>query len=138
MATMNDFFPSKYLTHEDLKGNDAVVTIDRVDLENVGDDQRPKPVCYFRDRQKGFILNKTNFGMIARLHGSDSDTWNGKVITLYPTVTPYQGKLVGCIRVRDQNAGRNSEKTGPVGSDDDDDNTPPPPSADDINDEVPW
>lgn len=91
-------FPSQYLKSEDIGQARPVVVMDRVEVEEVGDGH--KPVLYFRGKEKGLILNKTNAGMIAEITGSDeTDTWRGKRILLYQTKTDFQGKRVPCIRI---------------------------------------
>lgn len=99
---MSEAFPSNWLKAEDLKGHSVKVVIDSVVMEDIGD--KEKPVVYFRDKQKGIVLNKTNASMIAEYYGDDSDGWIGKEIELYPDKVAYQGKIVPCIRVRVQQA----------------------------------
>ena len=48
-------FPSKYLKGADLNGKTVRATIDRVEIEEVGDGDR-KPVVYFRNSDKGLAL----------------------------------------------------------------------------------
>jgi hypothetical protein len=60
-----------------------------------------KPVVYFRGKEKGVVLNKTNSNMIATLTGSrDTDDWAGCQIRLYATTTEFGGETVECIRVK--------------------------------------
>lgn len=94
-------FPSAYLKASDLGAAAPVVTIDRVDVEPVGRDKEMKPVVYFRGKEKGVVLNKTNSNMIATLTGSrDTDDWIGCQIRLYATTTEFGGETVECIRVK--------------------------------------
>ena len=96
----NDLFKSKYLKAEDLRGKDISVTIDRVEMASMPNGQ-PKPAVFFKDKDKGLVLNKTNFNTIAKVIGiDDTDDWNGHQITIYPTETEFQGEMVDCIRVR--------------------------------------
>lgn len=102
---MNIFeaFPTKYVSAADLRGQEITVTIDRVAMENLGDDngaQEWKPVVYFVGMQKGLGLNKTNATSIANGFGTETDHWRGRQITLYPTETMYGGRQTPCIRVR--------------------------------------
>jgi len=91
-------FPGSYLKAADLGGKRIGVTIDRVELEDVGSDN--KPVLYFQGKDKGLVLNKTNSNMISEIVGSDeTDEWNGHRIALYSTKVDYQGKRVDAIRV---------------------------------------
>ncbi len=57
---------------------------------------------FFVGKDKGLVLNKTNFNVIADITGeADSDDWPGKRITLYATKVDYQGRRVDAIRVDD-------------------------------------
>lgn len=101
MGNINDAFPSNYVKASDLKGAQAVVTIDRVEFEPVGRDKEMKAVCYFIGRQKGMVLNKTNARKIIEITGSPlTEEWQGSAIVLYPTETEFAGEPVECIRVK--------------------------------------
>ena len=65
----NDVFPGKYLKASDLNGHEPVVTIDRVEMEDVGDGR--KPVVYFKGKEKGLVMNKTNFSTICSPYSFD-------------------------------------------------------------------
>jgi hypothetical protein len=94
-------FPSNYLKASDLGTAAPVVTIDRVEVEAVGRDREMKPVLYFRGKEKGVVLNKTNSNMIATLTGSrDTVDWAGCQIRIYATTTEFGGETVECIRVK--------------------------------------
>lgn len=99
-ATMrvNDIFPSKYLKADDLNGRTVAVLIERVTQEELGNDV--KAIVYFRGKQKGLVLNKTNGNIIANRYGEETDDWNGCEIELYQTEVSFQGKMVDAIRVR--------------------------------------
>lgn len=106
MPNINDAFPSKYLKAGDLKGRSIVVTIDRVEMEAVGQEKQIKPVLYFAGKEKGMVLNKTNTNKIMQLTESPvTEDWKGMAILLYPTETSYQGEQVDCIRVKGVPAG---------------------------------
>ena len=116
---IKDAFPGSYLKAADLGGKRIGVTIDRVELENIGSDN--KPVLYFQGKDKGLVLNKTNSNMISEIIGSDeTDEWSGHRVALYSTKVDYQGKRVDAIRV-----------THPNGS------QPPPPPVD-SSDDIPF
>ena len=103
MAKLSELYPSNYLKADDLPDEGLSMTIKTVEVEKMGDDQ--KPVIYFKEKneteEKGLVLNKTNADAIAQLTGSDdTDDWEGQRITIYPTETAFQGKTVPCIRVK--------------------------------------
>lgn len=119
----NDVFPSSYLKAEDLGTSSPTVTIFGVKLEKLGDDE--KPVIYFQGKEKGLVLNRTNWNMLAEITGQDdSDNWNGKKVKLYVARVDYQGKRVPAIRI----------DYPPKGSQP----TPPPPVEADDSEEVPF
>lgn len=90
-------FPSKYLKCSDLQGRTVTVTISTVEMETLGEDHRP--VVYFKGKQKGLVLNKTNAGVIADMYGDDTDAWEEKPITLRPARVDFRGERVDAIRV---------------------------------------
>lgn len=101
MPNINDSFPSNYVKASDLKGNQAVVTIDRVEFEPVGRDKEMKAVVYFVGKSKGVVLNKTNARKITEITGSAlTEEWRGHAIVLYPTETEFAGETVECIRIK--------------------------------------
>ena len=107
-------FPSLYLGAADLHGKDATLTIRRIIVEELKTDRgdEKKPVIYFEetaakaaksgDKEKRIVLNKTNATAIAFLYGNEIDDWTGKRITIYPTKAQAFGKIVDCIRVREE------------------------------------
>lgn len=120
---INDTFPSKNLKAADLAGAEVIVTIDHVDFEPIGQQREMKAVVYFKGKQKGLVLNKTNGKKIAAIAGTEeTDDWTGVKIRLYPTETEFQGDTVDCIRVK----AVNGAKPAPV---------VPPPAVDDLTDD---
>lgn len=98
-----DIFPSKYLRAADLNGHEPVVTIDRVAMETLGDDR--KPVVYFKGKDKGVVLNKTNFNAIEDISGEeDTDNWGGTKVKLVVVKVEFQGKRVPAIRIEEAGA----------------------------------
>jgi hypothetical protein len=95
---VSDVFPSNYLKASDLQGRTLRVTMDRVEVEQIGQDR--KPILYFVGKQKGVVLNKTNAGNIAIMFGEDMDEWGGSDVELFPTMVDYQGRSVEAIRIR--------------------------------------
>ena len=95
---INKAFPGQFLRSEDLGTNRPVVTIDRVELEKIGDEH--KPILYFQGKERGLVLNKTNSAMIQELLGSpETEEWSGQRVRLYVTKVDFQGKRVSAIRI---------------------------------------
>jgi hypothetical protein len=91
-------FPSKYLKAADLQGRRIAATIDRVQLEEVDDGERP--VAYFRNKDRGLVLNRTNANAITEIAGTDeTDEWSGVRLVLYSTRVDFQGRRVDAIRI---------------------------------------
>lgn len=95
---VNEAFPSKYVKAADLQGNIVKVSINHLTYEKIGNDQ--KLVMYFRGREKGLVLNKTNAMVIAQQFGDDTDNWTGADIELFSAMTTFNGQPVEAIRVR--------------------------------------
>lgn len=97
-----DVFPSQWIAAEDLP-KDLTVTIESVTLEELktpeGKQQR-KPVARFKGQQKAMILNKTNWHLIARQHGDESDEWAGKSVTLTTVSVTAFGETWRVVRVK--------------------------------------
>jgi hypothetical protein len=95
-------FPSDYLKASDLKGKSVNVTIESVEMVDMGQgrDKESKLLIWFVGKQKGLVCNKTNAGTIEKLTGSDeTNNWVGKQITLCAREVEFQGDMVWAIRV---------------------------------------
>ncbi len=99
---MNQAFPSKYIKAADLQGKEVAVTISHVGIENVGTEEKPssKPVIYFKGTEKGLVLNVTNNNTVMGIHGTESDMWCDKQITLFAMQVEFQGKMTWGVRVK--------------------------------------
>lgn len=119
----SDIFPSKYLRAADLGDKEPIVTIDRVEMETLGDDR--KPVVYFRGKDKGLVLNKTNFNAIAEISGEDdTDSWAGVKVKLFTAKVEFQGKRVPAVRI-DEPSEAKARKPAPEPVDEEDPDTIP-------------
>jgi hypothetical protein len=99
----NTLFPSKFLKAADLNGRPTVVVVDKASVESLktmSGESTQKLVLHFRDRQKGLVVNRTNYDTIADFLGDGAGNWVGKQIELYPDRVAVGGKTVPCIRVR--------------------------------------
>jgi hypothetical protein len=63
--------------------------------------RQTKPVISFRKPKdlKPMVCNKTNFLVVAKLHGDDSDSWIGKEIGLHAELVSFRGKATESVRV---------------------------------------
>lgn len=98
MPTMNDAFPSKYLSAADLGGRNVAVTI--AGYEQALIDNKQKYLLTFKGGKKALVLNKTNAKNIAKLYGDDLDGWVGQPIVLFEAMVDFQGETVAAIRVK--------------------------------------
>ena len=125
MATRDQLFPSKYLKGHDLRGRDALVTIDDVESTKIRGDK--VNIIHFEGKDKGLVMNVTIYNQIAGvLNEEDTDQWPGKQITIFPTEVEYEGQLKSVVRVR-ANKPRPSAPAPPppdVDTDDDADSIP--------------
>ena len=112
-------FPGQFIKAADLQGKRVQVTIESVDMEDIGGEM--KPVVHFKGKDRGLVLNKTNSNAIWGITGSEeTDEWTGVAITLYPSKTDFQGKRVDCIRVDPAEPSRRpAPPSQPVDVDDD-------------------
>ena len=129
----SEAFPSNYLAASDLRDQEATVSIKDVAIEEVGRDKDRKPVLYFKGKEKGLILNRTNANTIEAVFGDEMDDWIGAEIILYPTMAEFGGKQVAAIRVK-------MPRRKPVASapDRSRDNQNPPADRGAMDDEIPF
>ena len=102
---INDAFPSTFLKAYDLKGKTPIVTIDRVEFQQVRGGRtgsvETKPIVYFTGKGKGLLLNKTNARAILAIAGSAiTEDWRGVAITLYATVDTFGKERHDVIRIK--------------------------------------
>jgi hypothetical protein len=93
-------FPSKYLKASDLQGREPTVVISHIAMEEVGRDKDRRPILYFRGKEKGVVLNKTNSTNISGGYGRDTDGWIGKSVVLFTAMVDFQGQTGPAIRIR--------------------------------------
>jgi hypothetical protein len=98
MVNINEEFPSKYLKAADLQGHAVKTTIRDVVSEQIGGDR--KLIMYFKGKEKGMVLNKTNARTIGDVFGDDTDDWIDKQIEVFAMKVDFQGRMVDGLRVR--------------------------------------
>lgn len=95
---VSEAYPSKYLKASDLGGREIRVTMANVEMEKLGDDM--KPIVYFKGKEKGLCLNKTNSYAISAAYGDDTEDWFDQPLILFSVMVDFQGKVGPAIRVR--------------------------------------
>jgi hypothetical protein len=95
---ISEEFPSNYLKAADLQGREVRVTMGHVEREKIGSDN--KLVLYFKGKEKGVVLNKTNAATVSDAYGDDTEDWYDQPLILFSVKTDYQGKVVDAIRCR--------------------------------------
>jgi hypothetical protein len=113
---MSEEFPSKYLKAADLGGREVKVIMANVEREKIGDDT--KPVLYFKGKEKGVVLNKTNGNTIADAYGDESEDWFDQPLILFSVMVDFQGKVGPAIRCRVPTAKDNKPARRPDPQDD--------------------
>jgi hypothetical protein len=95
--------PTEFVAAAELQaGKEYPVEITGVqmkELQMVGKNQTKRKAVVAFKGMKPLVLNRTNEGMIARLHGTDAKQWAGKMISIYRTTTKFGRETVDCIRV---------------------------------------
>jgi len=95
---ISEEFPSQYIKASDLGGREIRVTMANVEREKIGNDT--KLVLYFKGKEKGLVLNKTNAYTIGDAYGEDTEDWYDQPLILFSVKTDYQGKVVDATRCR--------------------------------------
>lgn len=109
---ISEEFPSQYLKASDLGGREIKVVMGNVEREKIGTDN--KLVLYFKGKQKGLVLNKTNAATIGDAYGDDTDDWYDQPLILFSVKTDYQGKVVDATRCRVPTAKDNRQAQRPA------------------------
>ena len=131
---ISDAYPSNYLKASDLQGRSTVVTIDRCEIEDIGDER--KPILYFVGKKKGMVLNKTNANNVAVLYGDDTDDWMNQQVELFEAMVEFQGKTVPALRIRAPKRKPNSAAARPRAKPQYTEANPPPNTG--LDDEIPF
>jgi len=114
MGNIHDAFPSKYLKASDLQGRQHIVTIDRVEYEEVGKQRDRKPILYFVGKEKGMVLNKTNANKVIGIANSPvTEEWQGVAVQLFVAQVEFQGDMVDAIRIKQPVRGQKPTQAPP-------------------------
>lgn len=97
-------FPSDYIKHVELKGQDWTLTIKKVQLDELqmrGGRKKKRGVLWFDETPKKLVLCRATAEVLVKLYGKYTDEWVGKRITIYPDPTVTFGpETVGGTRIR--------------------------------------
>lgn len=96
-VNINEVFPSNYLKASDLNGKKLKLTIESVDMEEIGPDR--KPVLHFAGKQKGLVLNKSKAAVLSAAFGNETNHWDGMQVAIYPTKVSFNGQMVDAIGI---------------------------------------
>ncbi len=100
---MSKTIESKYIKASDLKGRTVKVAIDSVSMEDLSQEGKPpevKAVVRLRDRNKAWVLNRTNTTSLIKFFGSESNDWSGKEVELFPVGVSVNGEDKEGIRCK--------------------------------------
>ncbi len=97
---IEELFPGKYLKTSDLAGGVLQLVIASVQIELMQQTGEEKPVVRFHEEDRGLILNVTNKNAIVASYGPVVESWIGRPIVLFASMTDFGGKPVPCVRVR--------------------------------------
>ena len=104
MASLSEFFPTKWLKVPDLQGKDVKLTIQKAVREKIENRQHTGTeaalVCRFIGVDKGLSLHRTNALAIGAAYGDDYTKWDGRGVTLFSAMVDAFGEPVPAIRIR--------------------------------------
>ena len=100
----------------DLQGREYKLTIAGAELLDLAARDDPKPdqkvVLRFRETEKRFPLNKTNYYACAEaMKSNNTDFWLGKQITVFPSRTDSPRGIVDCVRIKSAEAAGRPQAT---------------------------
>lgn len=138
---MSEMYPdtSTWLKAADLQKRRIIVEISHVQAEEINSNdgrKETKAVVYFKGKEKGLVLNKTNAAQIAYMYGDEMGMWGNRQIELYPTMVDFAGKMVEAIRIAPP-PGQSMEST-PMPDGRPTLDAPPAQSGGDLDDEIPF
>lgn len=78
-------FKGDYIAAVEFNGKTPLITIDHVkviELEGEDGKKKARPVVYFREAPRGWVLCKTTAQALAAMFGVETDHWTGKRVHL--------------------------------------------------------
>lgn len=83
----DEMYEGRFLKAGLFKGRDVTLTIVNVEVEALEQEKggaRKRGILYFRETDKGLVLNRTNGECLKALFGRNLTEWVGKRVTLFP------------------------------------------------------
>ena len=100
MARVSDMIQSDFLKKEDFD-TPTVLTIKDCYMQEVGKEKDQRWVLFFKESEKGLVLNVTKIRQLEASYGQDTDDWRGNRVKLShdPSVM-FAGKVMGGIKLQ--------------------------------------
>ncbi|MEY2668999.1 MAG: hypothetical protein RJA59_1637 [Pseudomonadota bacterium] len=79
-------FKGDYIAAVEFNGKTPTLHIDHVQVVELEDDdgkKKSRPVVYFRETKRGWVLCKTTALCLAQMFTPETDKWTGKGVTLF-------------------------------------------------------
>jgi hypothetical protein len=79
-------FKGDYIAAVEFDGKTPTLTIDHVKVVQLEDDKgatKSRPVVYFHETKRGWVLCKTTALALSAMFTPETDTWTGKKVTLH-------------------------------------------------------
>lgn len=79
-------FKGDFIAAVEFDGKAPTLTLDHVKMVDLEDEQgkvKSRPVVYFRETKRGWVLCKTTAQALAALFSPETDSWTGKRVTLF-------------------------------------------------------
>lgn len=91
-----------YLSGEMIGDGEVTLTIKDVVMEKLsnGKTTENKPVVKFKERDKGWVLNKSNAKALAEKLGAETDNWRGSRVVLHAPMIEAFGKQMRSVRAK--------------------------------------
>lgn len=83
---INAAFVGDYLRADQIQGKTPTVTIRDVKMVELEDEKgkvRGRPVVYFAETKRGWVLNRTNAQALAAMFGVETSEWKNRQVTIY-------------------------------------------------------
>lgn len=96
-------FKGDYIAAVEFDGKTPTLTIEHVKMLDLEDDKgktKTRPIVYFRETKRGWVLNKTSAQALAALFTPETDKWTGKRVTLVAEMVQFGKERMLGIRVK--------------------------------------